>query len=64
MNQQDGNADLRMVDTYIHDTNELPVDIPLTVFHGKHDPYNSIKEMEPWKELTPGKFVKTMCRSS
>ncbi|ETR71534.1 MAG: hypothetical protein OMM_08058 [Candidatus Magnetoglobus multicellularis str. Araruama] len=52
-----GNADLRMVDTYIHDTSELPVDIPLTVFHGKHDPYNSIKEMEAWQELTSGKFT-------
>ncbi|MBF0451645.1 MAG: polyketide synthase dehydratase domain-containing protein [Candidatus Magnetomorum sp.] len=52
-----GIADLRMVDKYVHDTNELTIDFPMTIFHGKNDPYNSIKEMESWKELTTGKFT-------
>ncbi|MBF0450679.1 MAG: polyketide synthase dehydratase domain-containing protein [Candidatus Magnetomorum sp.] len=49
-------ADLNMVDTYIHDINEEPFDIPVIVFHGNNDPYNTIKDMESWKALTTGKF--------
>ncbi len=48
-------ADVKMVDDYVLDRNDLTVDCDVTVFFGKSDKMYDGSDLEQWKTLTTGK---------
>lgn len=50
-------GDMSLVNTYSHNLEEEPFDIPLTVFHGKQDFLVSESDMRAWEGLTTREFT-------
>jgi acyl transferase domain-containing protein/surfactin synthase thioesterase subunit/aryl carrier-like protein len=48
-------ADLRMMFAYQHEPEE-PISVPITAFHGTHDPAIKLAEMLAWQQLTVSHF--------
>ena len=49
-------ADMKLVSDYVHDPEEPPFDVPITVFHGAGDADVTREECERWRDLTTADF--------
>ena len=51
-----GYSDLRVVQSYRHDPAEVPLQVPVTAFHGAADPVVAEQDADGWRPLTAGGY--------